>query len=428
MVDRDWSLYNALAAVSAKPVAPPRAAWPTWYISANTGTLYARTRWDDTAVWLATECHGGIKTDHRHANAGTFALSRGKDDVIVDPTPYGSQSTLTTNAPTVVSAHFPKDYPPSQGLWGEKVGYDFVTSRASGVVAARCNYADAYKFQHRESDVPEAVRDFVLVPSADGKDAALIVIDRADTTAEGRAMHLRFRTPGKLELAGDVAKTKVGTTQLVIASVARSGGKTALGTPSHKDCYKGGTVKGQCDAARFPVTDYRVQIPGPRPTAVHLISATGATPAVASPLSGDGYAGVRLGGVRDATIIWRTRAGSALSYAGAPGTHIILDATDASQISAKPASGGCAVSVTGADSGTQKPLVATLDGSCTVTPDPEAAAASAVGTKPARARPRTQAPRSGCCAAAEVAPGQCGAMVLVVAALLARRRRSPVRR
>ena len=62
-------------------------------------------------------------------------------------------------------------------LQTKALGYDFVTSRASGVVAARCNYADAYKFQHRESDVPEAVRDFVLVPSADGKDAALIVID-----------------------------------------------------------------------------------------------------------------------------------------------------------------------------------------------------------------------------------------------------------
>ena len=55
--------------------------------------------------------------------------------MIVDPSPYGSQSTLTSNAPTVASAQLPEDYIPSQGSWSEKTGYDFVTQRASGVVA-----------------------------------------------------------------------------------------------------------------------------------------------------------------------------------------------------------------------------------------------------------------------------------------------------
>ncbi len=423
LVDRDYFLYDALAAVGDKPVAPPRAAWPTWYLSANTGTLYTRTRWDEAGVWFAAECHATIDTDHRHANAGTFALSRGKDNVIVDPTPYGSVSTLTTNAPTVVSAHFPKDYPPSQGFWSEKTSYDFITSRASGVVAARCDYSDSYKFQHRPSDVPEALRDFVLVPSADGTDAALLLIDRADTTAAERYMSLRFRTPGKLSLEGDSAKATVGSTQLVISSIARSGGKTTLGGPSHKDCYKGGTIKGQCDAARFPVTDYRVQIPGPRPTAVHMISATAKTGAIGAPLSGEGWAGVKLSGVRDAAVIWRTSASGSLSYEAPPGTHVILDATDGAQLSAKKSGAGCAVTMTGADTGAQKPLVATLDASCAVTADPEAAAASAVGTKPARTRPRTRSPRSGCCGA-EAAPGQSLAMIFVVGVLLLRRRRT----
>jgi len=426
MVDRDYFLYDALAAIGDKPVLAPRAAWPTWYLSANTGTLYARTRWDETGVWFAAECHAAIETDHRHANVGTFALSRGKDDVIVDPTPYGSASTLTTNAPTVVSAHFPKDYIPSQGLWGEKIGYDFITSRASGVVAARCDYSDAYKFQHRPSDVPEALRDFVLVPNADGTDGALLVIDRADTTAEARYMALRFRTTGKLALDGDTAKGTVGSTQLVISAVARSAGKAVLGGPSQKDCYKKGTIKGQCDAARFPVTDYRVQIAGPRPSAVHLISATAGAPATGSSLSGDGWAGVKIAGVREAVVIWRTSGGGPLSYSAPPGTHVILDATDGAQLVAKQVGTGCTVTVTGADSGAQKPLVATVDASCTVTADPEAAAASAIGTKPARGRPRTRSPRSGCCGA-EAAPGQSGAMVIVVGALLLRRRRRVVR-
>ncbi len=424
LVDRDYFLYDALAAVGDKPMLPPRSAWPTWYVSANTGTLYSRTRWDDAAVWFAAECHAAVQTDHRHANAGTFALSRGKDDVIVDPTPYGSASTLTTNAPTVVSAQFPKDYIPSQGLWGEKTSYDFITSRASGVVAARCDYADSYKFQHRDSDVPLALRDFVLVPSVDGKDAALLVVDRADTTAEDRYMQLRFRTPGKLALDGDTAKATIGGTQLVISSVVRSSGKATIGGPSNKDCYKTGTIKGQCDAARFPVTDYKVQIAGPRPTAVHLISATGGAPATAVPLTSDGWTGVTLGGVRAATIVWRTGGGT--SYTAPPGTHVILDATSGAQITAKKSGAGCVVTLAGDEAGVQKPLVATLDASCAVTADPEAAAASAIGTKPARARPQAaRSPRSGCCGA-EAAPGQSGAMILVVGALLLRRRRPAI--
>src|SRR5437868_12618847 len=33
--------------------------------------------------------------------------------------------------------------------------FDFFTQRKSGVIAARCDYSDAYKFQDRKSDVPD---------------------------------------------------------------------------------------------------------------------------------------------------------------------------------------------------------------------------------------------------------------------------------
>ena len=73
-----------------------------------------------------------------------------------------------------------------------------------GIVAARCDYADQYKFQDKRSDVPFAQRDYVLVPSSEGRDAVLVVVDRADTGDKDRNMYLRFRTPGKLAIA-DVA-------------------------------------------------------------------------------------------------------------------------------------------------------------------------------------------------------------------------------
>jgi MYXO-CTERM domain-containing protein len=428
LTDRDYYLYSSLASIGeGKPAAPSREAWPTWYISSNTGTLYARTRWDDTAIWFVTECHATIETDHRHPSAGTFSLSRGKDDVIVDPSPYGSQSTLTSNAPTVDSAQLPKDYIPSQGSWSEKTGYDFITQRASGVVAARCDYSDQYKFQQRPSDVPAALRDWVLVPSQDGRDAALLIIDRADTTSANRGMDLRFRTPGKLELAGATGTATVGSSQLTIAKITSTGGTVALGGPRYKDCYKFTGPKGQCDSARFPVTDYRVRIPGPNPSAVHLITAAGKATSTGTPLSGSGYAGVALKGVRDAVVIWRTSGSGALQYtAPANTTHVVLDAPDGGALTATSDGANCKVKVDGAGA-PGKPLVAMLDAQCKVTLDPEAAAASAVGTKARRGGPPSgggspRSPRSGCCGA-EAAPGQSFAMAFVVVAFLAQRRR-----
>jgi hypothetical protein len=427
LVDRDWFLFGALAAVGEKPTLPPRSAWPTWYVSANTGTLYARTRWDDTGIWFVSECHATIKTDHRHPSAGNFALSRGRDDVIVDPTPYGSQSTLTSNAPAVASGHLPPDYIPSQGAWSEKTGYDFITQRASGVVAARCDYADQFKFQHRPSDIPAAVRDWVLLPSSDGRDAALLVIDRATTGASDRGMHLRFRTPGKLAVGGETGTAIVGGSMLAITSVARSApGTTALGESMAKDCYKLGGPKGQCDAARFPVTDYRAQIPGPSPSAVHLISATGdkTPPAKAERIKGTGWEGVRVSGVRDATVVWRTGEGGALDYTAPAGTHVILDPPDVTaDVSAKQAGKGCAVSVRGGGKLPARPLVINLDAQCNVALDREAAAASAIGTRAPRSKRSARSPRSGCCGA-EATPGSAFAMTIVVLAMLWRRRRA----
>jgi hypothetical protein len=426
LVDRDYFLYDALAAVGDKPVLPPRSQWPTWYLAANTGTLYARTRWDDQAIWLATECHATIETDHRQPSSSTFALSRGKDDVITDPSPYGSQSTLTGNAATVASAQLPKDYIPSQGSWSEKVDYDFITQRQSGIVAARCDYSDAFKFQHRPSDVPAATRDWVLVPSKDGTDAALVIIDRADTGGANRPMNLRFRTPGRLALSGETATATVGSSALTIASVARTSGNAKIGQNTGKDCYAEGIAKGRCDAARFPVTDYRVEIAGPHPSAVHVISATrtGGTPATAEAIKGSGYEGVKLTGLRDATIIWATGGDGAVSYTATPGTHVVLDATEGSQITGTKSGNGCAMSVS-AGGGAMKPVVALVDADCKVTLDPEAAAASAIGTKAkgtSRKGGGARSPRSGCCGA-EAAPGQSLAMVLVVGAILGRRRR-----
>ncbi len=426
LVDRDFLLYDALAGVGAQPAIVPRDKWPTWYASAATGTVYARTRWDAKAVWFVAECQRSLDVDHRQPKAGNFVLSRGVDDAIVDPSPYGSVSTLTSNAPTVASAQLPKDYIPSQGAWSEKVSWDWATQTRSGVVAVRCDYSDAYRFQSRKSDVPDAIRDLVLLPSTSGTDAVLLVVDRASTEAADRPMNLRFRVAGGLALdpkSGRAEKT-IGATRLVIASIARTGGQPSIGRTAIKDCFKDTTAKGRCDASRFETSDFRIELPGPEPRAVHAISVTDpTTPLTTTPLSGDGWAGTQITGVRDAVVVWPTTPGTAFRYTAPTGTHVILDGPASAAISAKPSGTGCTVEVTAGGAMSGRPAVFSLGAACALTIDPEAAsAASAIGTRPAPSASTARSPRSGCCGA-QSTPGSPIAMTLVVLAIVLRRRR-----
>lgn len=436
ITEEEYVLYDALAVPGDRGVPIPRQTWPTWYTATATGTVFARTRWDDRAIWFVAECGPALDVDHRHPKAGNFILSRGIDDAIVDPSPYGGLSSLTSNAPTVTSAQMPEKYAPSQGPWSEKTAWAWTTQTSSGVVALRCDYADQYRFQDRPSDIPEAIRDLVLVPSAEGTDAALVVIDRATTGAADRPLHLRFRVPAKLELAGDVGTATVGRrrTHLVIAGLSRTAGRPELGTPPAKNCFGEGSTRGRCYAARFPVTDYRVEVDGPEPRAVHVISATGGPPPAASTIGGEGWSGVRLGGVRDAVVVWPHKSGQTLEYRAPRGKllHVILDAAHAggrSAISARADGADCTVKVTAGGDVPGRPAIVKLDEACAVTVDPEAERAIPGGTKPS-APPAQRPPgkkRSGCCGGQTSPEAPLSAALLVGFLLLRRRRRRRVR-
>ncbi|TMQ03654.1 MAG: hypothetical protein E6J91_46270 [Deltaproteobacteria bacterium] len=435
--DDGFLLYDALAVGDAADV--PRSTWPTWYETAGSGTLYARTRWDARAVWLVTTCQHALEVDHRHPDAGNFVLSRGKDDVIVDPSPYGSQSTLTSNAPTIASGRLPPKYVPSQGAWGTATGWDWTAQTRSGVVVARCDYADQFRFQDRASDIPDALRDLVLLPSSDGGDASLVVVDRASTGGRGHPMHLRFRVPGApggLRLDGDVAAQTIGATRLAIAGVARSSGRPAIARTRLKDCFADDIPKGQCDAARLSVNDLHLDLDGPEPSAVHVISAVaagGASPRSA-PLSGDGWAGVQIQGPRDAIVVWPTRKALPLAYRApkaAAMTHVILDPHDHLAITARPDGDGCGVSVAPDGPIAGRPAIVVVDDACRVTVDPPVpSAAAALGPKPPPVK-RAQAKRSGrfgCSATgAPGAPGGLLALMAVFGLTVRHRRRAHAR-
>jgi MYXO-CTERM domain-containing protein len=445
LADEDALLFDALGMAGGEAEAVPRASWPTWYLARGTGTIYARTRWDDRAIWFVAECQRKLPVDHRNSSAGNFVLSRGRDDVIVDPSPYGSLSTLTSNAPTVASAQLPARVIPGQGRSGRLTRWRWATQTRSGVVAARCDYADQYRLEHAPSDVREAIRDLIVLPSAGGTDASVVVVDRAVTGDAARAMYLRFRVPGtQLALApsGDVATATLGQARLAIAGAQRSAGRPRLVASTDQACTKL-TLWGHCEAARIAVTDYRLEIAGPAPRAVHAIAAT-AEPAPPPALLGDdGWQGVRVTAARDAVVVWPVRPGAALRYRAPRGgavTHVVLDppaAGGAARITARLDGDACAVEVAaGEDAGAVPvvPVIIALDDACAITADAERpgghaelspASPSAPAPEPPPVSPSARRP-GGCCGA-QASPSSSSAALLVVvvgAALLHRRRRA----
>ncbi|HEY4179915.1 MAG TPA: hypothetical protein VGM90_23900 [Kofleriaceae bacterium] len=452
LADKDYFLYDALASTDSKAeiAAIDRARLPTLY-TASTGALYTRTRWDGKAVWLAAECGKGLPVDHRQPKAGSFVLSRGADDAIVDPSPYGTASTLTSNAPTVTSPHFPTEYQPSQGMWGSAT-WAYTHQTTSGVVAARCDYAGSYKLQEQPSDVKFAERDLVLLPSTDGTSAALLVLDRAHTASATLPMNLQFHVVGGLTLANDAGEKLIGSTRISIAPLAKSSGKAVVVVPSGKDCFAKDVIKGKCTAARFEASAYHVEIAGPEPFAAHLISVTDqrAPAVVAAPLppasiatsttstvvkgapsATTNYAGFSLTGPRAATVVWPTAPAGSLHYLAPPGTHVVLDAPaigGMSTVKATPTNGACDVSVSPGGNTPSLPLIMNLDAKCAFTVDASTPPAVSAAPSPSSEEVASSIPtagrttRGGCCDAS-ASPTSPIALGILVGLVGFRRRR-----
>jgi hypothetical protein len=308
-------------------------------------------------------------------------LSRGGDDVVVDPSPYGSLSTLTGNAPAVDSATLPQGYSPSQGYWGEKTALLWARQSKSGIAAARCDYADQFRRSDVPSDVAQAVRDFVLVPQADG--AAVVLVDRVVTGAAERALHFRIRTPAALALTNDAATGTVGSSNLSIRKLWASAGSAEVRSlPSTPECASSNHV---CDASKLPsASEYRLSIPGPNALAIHLITARTGVESESQALSGPGYRGALIGRQNGkVAVIARDEGAAALGPAltyrapAAELVHVVLDApVDAqgrSDVTATRDGSDCVVEIrpyVGASAGFDgRPLVARVDAGCSVVDD-----------------------------------------------------------
>jgi hypothetical protein len=380
-------IYDALA--EARPAAPvdftssPRSLF---YVTAGTRKLYARSSWQPDAFWGAIMSAPKFALDHQHLDASNIAFARGGDALIVDPSPYGSLSTLTGNAVTVDSQTVQSDYRPSQSPY---TAADLVWARgvASGIAAARADIAAAFQDSNQQSDVPYARRDWVFLPEGE-----IVTLDRTRTDSASRSTYLRFRSAAPLAAMGAESwGGKTGSSQVVIHQVALSGGTPEVRSIAGGATSCDGVPLGMCDTARFAVTELRVTVPGPSALAVHVVDGLATNDSAAEALAmGDldpsnravVGASVKRGGVRTFVVASSAKdgiAGSSLGYA-VPGDsatrHVVFDAPEdsngESQVKAAAADGRCTITITAGSGFAGRPLIFGVAGAqngCVVTED-----------------------------------------------------------
>jgi hypothetical protein len=354
-LENENPLFDALALARDGAEAALPADLPTHHLADGAGNFYARGGWDQETLWSVFQCSRRVVDDHQHNNAGNWVLTRGPDDLVVDPSPYGTLSSLTGNAPAVDTNSLPDGYSPSQGYWGEATRMTWARQVKSGVAAARCDYADQFRRTDVPSDVAVALRDFVLLP--DGDAGAVVLVDRVVTGDSARSAYLRVRTPGELGLSDNRASAVLGESALDIERVWSSSGTPSVREmPQASECAASDHT---CDVSRIASgTEYRIDLAGPSALAIHVVSARAAqAPAATSELlTGAGYRAVlvRQAGATVA-VVTNDAADAArqpsLTYAAPAGelVHVVLDApvdeNGRSGVTAALDGGNCTVAV-----------------------------------------------------------------------------------
>ncbi len=385
-------LNNALAeARGATPAdfTTQTPAPPLFYFAPGTRNLFARSSWSKTAFWGVLTSAPRLGPDHQHLDASNFVFSRGADALVVDPSPYGSLSSLTSNAMTVDSQTVESDYEPSQSPESQ-ASMLVVNGAADGTTAAVADLDRAFLGEPSGSpplvtDVPYARRDWTFLPEGE-----IVLIDRVNASTATQKTYLRFRSPAStLSLSAGAPWTATGTvggSQVVIHAVGLSAGTPVINqvAANTNGCDESESY-GTCTAARFAVSEYSLTIPSSPALAVHVIDGLGSgeSPATVAPLDDPSVdttpaqngaitgASVLRSGVQSyvvAASATNGAAGATLTYGvpgGATGRHVVFDApadaSGTSTVTTSSSNGRCTIAITAGGSFTGQPLVFKVD-------------------------------------------------------------------
>ena len=378
-----YYFYNALAEARAVTPVDYRSTNPTrWYLARGTRAIYALSSWQPDALWSVFSSAPAVVSDHQHLSASNFVLNRGSDPLIVDASNYGEFNSLATNALTADASVAQDDYGKTQTPWSE-AELRWARGTTDAVYAARSDIADAFIFSDTPSDISYAHREWVFLPEGE-----VVTIDRVHTIDAAHPMYVGFHTNtggGGLQLNGDTATGSAGASKLAIHKVFASSGAPQISAPEVGECSLNCNYPcGSCDAARFPVDKYSLEVAGPWAVAVHVIDALAGdeAPAKAASLNDDTIdpmpkqnaavlgAAVTRGAQTTYVVASSAQDGASpamLSY-GVPGSaaarHVVFDAPEGpggtSSVSTAVKNGRCTITIAAGDGFVGRPLIFTV--------------------------------------------------------------------
>jgi hypothetical protein len=381
----ETDLFGALAEAAGSASESMPADLPTMYLADVAGNFYVRSAWTDQASYAVLQCGRPHVPDHTGHKATNFVLSRGADDLVIDTTPYGSD-TLASNAVAIDYGRAPTDYSPFQAPWNQATHLDWSVQTTSGVAVARCDFQDAFRVSwEANSTVDAAMRDFVFVPHAGN--VSLVMIDRIAVENAAHHAHIRYRSPGSFSLLGGRYTATVGGSRLLIQTLTTPNATPTIDTLVYKSYCDRHDYSCQLTGSRVtPASQVRLSVPNASKTMMSVLdgfASSGTTPASATPLSGTGYTGVTL--YRDNERVVVIAADHVLSAPPASLTydveasgalHVVVDSPASggglAAVNAAPGGAGCRVTVAPHASGTgyaAKPLLFRLSPGCVAVPE-----------------------------------------------------------
>lgn len=254
----------------------------TSYLAAGTGTLFARTAWTPDAVWLAFQS-GPHFSDHQHLDQGHFAVTRGADALLIDPSAYGSGSSLGHNTLLIDDGKEGLPYAPNQVP--ERVGSKLLRFDDDGAfVHVLGDFTSAYEPPRFADDgkrtVSRAERELIFSrsPIAGGPASArLVIYDRVTVSKPTFGVTWAAHTAGTIDRAGATARVAAGRSVAAVTTMVPTGVEGKLVTepaPANGENYW--TI----NAPAKGMTSTRLEIPSPLGTTerrfLHVVAVTDA--------------------------------------------------------------------------------------------------------------------------------------------------------
>jgi hypothetical protein len=337
------------AAVTDEPAAKavdPRDPKRLSYHLAGPGQTFLRSGWGEDAVWVSLQAGPRVAIDHEHNDQGHFEIWRGADALVGDFGTQEAYATINHNSLLIDDGKAVLNYPPNQGVWATRsrtVGWN----DRGDVAVVVGDLADAWapKCVERgcsERAVKKAVRRLVFL-----RPDAVVVDDDLELASGEYGATWAAHVKAQPEIKAGRASVVIGGSRLDVSAVA-GGALRAVAEPTTQDdhIYKANRPDGA--VWRLEIESARGR-PARRFRAWLRAVASGAAPATAAAVSGQGIEGVvgPVGGARVAVLFAGPAGGTIGLPAGVGGALVTgLDASGAYGASAAPAAGGgCTVTV-----------------------------------------------------------------------------------